>query len=58
VRIWLLNSGPSRPLAFHVVGGQFHTTYAEGRWRLGDRTQADGDDADDRGLRRPGRCGR
>lgn len=35
VRIWLLNAGPNRPLSFHVVGGQFDTTYAEGRWLLG-----------------------
>ncbi|WP_110207446.1 multicopper oxidase domain-containing protein [Nocardioides daejeonensis] len=36
VRIWLLNAGPGRPLSFHVVGGQFDATYAEGRWLLGD----------------------
>ncbi len=35
VRIWLLNAGPNRPLSFHVVGGQFDTTYAEGQWLLG-----------------------
>lgn len=35
VRIWVLNAGPSRPLSFHVVGGQFDTTYAEGDWLLG-----------------------
>jgi len=35
VRVWLLNAGPNRPLSFHVVGGQFDTVYAEGRWQLG-----------------------
>lgn len=35
VRIWLLNAGPNRPLSFHVVGGQFDTTYFEGDWVLG-----------------------
>lgn len=35
VRIWLLNAGPNRPLSFHIVGGQFDTTYAEGAWLLG-----------------------
>ncbi len=35
VRIWLLNAGPNRALSFHVVGGQFDTTYVEGDWQLG-----------------------
>ena len=35
VRIWVLDAGPNRPLSFHVVGGQFDTTYAEGDWLLG-----------------------
>ncbi|MEQ4305273.1 multicopper oxidase domain-containing protein [Plantactinospora sp. B6F1] len=34
VRIWLLNAGPNRPSAFHVVGAQFDTVYREGRWQL------------------------
>ncbi|GIJ23006.1 multicopper oxidase domain-containing protein [Micromonospora lutea] len=34
VRIWLLNAGPNRSSAFHVVGAQFDTVYAEGRWQL------------------------
>jgi nitrite reductase (NO-forming) len=34
VRIWVLVAGPNRPTAFHVVGGQFDTTYAEGRYLL------------------------
>lgn len=34
IRIWLLDAGPSRPLSFHVVGGQFDTTYAEGAYLL------------------------
>ncbi|MFC5996505.1 multicopper oxidase domain-containing protein [Pseudonocardia hispaniensis] len=34
VRIWVLAAGPNRPAAFHVVGGQFDTVYAEGAYRL------------------------
>jgi nitrite reductase (NO-forming) len=34
VRIWVLDAGPSRASAFHVVGGQFDTVYAEGALRL------------------------
>lgn len=35
VRIWVLDAGPSRATAFHVVGGQFDTLYREGAWVLG-----------------------
>jgi nitrite reductase (NO-forming) len=35
VRIWVLDAGPNRPSAFHVVGGQFDTTFLEGAWTLG-----------------------
>jgi nitrite reductase (NO-forming) len=34
VRIWVLDAGPDRATSFHVVGGQFDTTYAEGAWLL------------------------
>jgi nitrite reductase (NO-forming) len=34
VRIWVLDAGPNRDSAFHVVGAQFDTVYAEGRWQL------------------------
>ncbi|PRY30651.1 multicopper oxidase domain-containing protein [Pseudosporangium ferrugineum] len=34
VRVWVLNAGPSRTSAFHVVGAQFDTVYREGRWEL------------------------
>jgi len=34
VRIWVLDAGPNRPSAFHVVGGQFDTTYLEGSYLL------------------------
>ncbi|GEP35792.1 hypothetical protein NSZ01_35600 [Nocardioides szechwanensis] len=34
VRIWVLDAGPSRATSFHVVGGQFDATYAEGAWLL------------------------
>ena len=30
VRVWVLDAGPNRPTSFHVVGGQFDTTYSEG----------------------------
>jgi len=34
VRFWVLDAGPSRTTAFHVVGAQFDTVYREGRWLL------------------------
>ena len=34
VRVWVLDAGPNRPTSFHVVGGQFRTTYAEGAYLL------------------------
>ncbi|MEU8238732.1 multicopper oxidase domain-containing protein [Actinoplanes missouriensis] len=34
IRFWVLNAGPNRTSAFHVVGGQFDTVYREGRWQL------------------------
>jgi Putative multicopper oxidases len=34
VRIWLLNAGPNRSSAFHIVGAQFDTVYREGRYDL------------------------
>ncbi|HET8681887.1 MAG TPA: multicopper oxidase domain-containing protein [Micromonosporaceae bacterium] len=34
VRIWVLNAGPSRTSAFHIVGAWFDTVYREGRWLL------------------------
>lgn len=34
VRVWVLNAGPNRPSAFHVVGAQFDTIYREGRYEL------------------------
>ncbi|GAA1398687.1 multicopper oxidase domain-containing protein [Luteococcus peritonei] len=34
VRIWVLDAGPTRPLAFHVVGGQFDSVWTEGSWKL------------------------
>ncbi len=32
VRVWVLDAGPGRATSFHVVGGQFDTTYAEGAY--------------------------
>jgi nitrite reductase (NO-forming) len=34
LRLWVLDAGPSRATSFHVVGGQFDATYAEGAWLL------------------------
>jgi nitrite reductase (NO-forming) len=34
VRIWVLNAGPNRTSAFHIVGAQFDTVYREGQWQL------------------------
>lgn len=34
VRIWLVAAGPQRGAAFHVVGAQFDTVFAEGAYRL------------------------
>jgi nitrite reductase (NO-forming) len=34
LRIWVLDAGPNRPSAFHVVGAQFDTVYREGRYDL------------------------
>lgn len=40
LRLWVLDAGPNRPSAFHVVGGQFDTVYLEGAYRLGGPTAA------------------
>jgi nitrite reductase (NO-forming) len=34
VRVWVLDAGPNRATSFHVVGGQFDTTWAEGAYLL------------------------
>jgi nitrite reductase (NO-forming) len=34
VRVWVLDAGPNRATSFHVVGGQFDTTYTEGAYLL------------------------
>ena len=34
VRIWVLDAGPNRDSAFHVVGAQFDTVYREGHYEL------------------------
>ena len=35
VRIWVLDAGPNRSSAFHVVGGQLDTVFLEGAYLLG-----------------------
>ncbi|WP_206448398.1 multicopper oxidase domain-containing protein [Agrococcus sp. KRD186] len=42
VRVWLLDAGVARPSSFHVVGGQFDTTWAEGDYLLDAREGGDG----------------
>lgn len=42
VRIWLLDAGPNRASSFHVIGGQFDTTWFEGAYLLDRRDGGDG----------------
>jgi len=42
IRLWLLNAGPTGAMSFHVIGGQFDTTYAEGGYLLKDGRDAFG----------------
>ena len=42
VRIWLLDIGPNRASSFHVIGGQFDTTWLEGNYLLDGREQGQG----------------
>lgn len=44
VRIWVLDAGPERPSAFHVIGGQFDTVWSEGGY-LVDRAEDTGSQA-------------
>src|SRR5690606_8193053 len=34
VRVFVLNAGPNRGTAFHVIGTVFDTVYREGAWQL------------------------
>ncbi|MBN9610831.1 MAG: multicopper oxidase domain-containing protein [Actinobacteria bacterium] len=40
VRIWVVDAGPTRSLAFHVIGAQFTTEYLNGAYLLKDGTSA------------------
>lgn len=42
VRFWLLNAGPNRAWSFHIVGGQFDTTWTEGTYLLKQGVGLDG----------------
>ncbi|ALU21125.1 nitrite reductase [Corynebacterium pseudotuberculosis] len=42
VRFWVLDAGPNRALSFHVVGGQFDTSWTEGYYTLNRGVSADG----------------
>ncbi|MBX6371481.1 MAG: multicopper oxidase domain-containing protein [Acidothermus sp.] len=35
VRIWVVDAGPNRALAFHVIGSPFTTVYSDGHYLLG-----------------------
>ncbi|PYI65421.1 copper oxidase [Arthrobacter livingstonensis] len=45
VRVWVLDAGPNRATAFHVVGGQFSTVWSEGRYLLDGSDPAAGSQA-------------
>jgi nitrite reductase (NO-forming) len=34
LRVWVVDAGPQRGTAFHIVGAQFDTVFAEGAYRL------------------------
>jgi nitrite reductase (NO-forming) len=34
VRVWVIDAGPTRAMAFHVVGAPFDTTYVDGAYTL------------------------
>ena len=42
VRFFVVDAGPNRASAFHVVGGQFDTVYREGGYQLLDGVDAFG----------------
>ena len=42
IRFWVLDAGPNRASAFHIVGGQFDTVYFEGGYQLKDGVDAFG----------------
>lgn len=44
VRVWILDAGPDRASSFHVIGGQFDTVWAEGRYLI-DRASDTGSQA-------------
>lgn len=42
IRIWLLDAGPNRASSFHIIGGQFDTTWFEGAYLLDRRDGGEG----------------
>ena len=50
VRVWVVDAGPNRPSALHVVGGQFDTVYAEGNYLLGSQRRDDHHDGGSQAL--------
>ena len=54
VRLWVLAAGPNRGTAFHVVGGQFDTVWAEGAYRLRPDASAGGSQVLDLGAAQGG----
>ncbi|WP_417234317.1 multicopper oxidase domain-containing protein [Arthrobacter sp.] len=54
VRFWVVAAGPNRGSAFHVIGGQFDTTYKEGRYLLDGSDPAAGSQTLDLGVAQGG----
>ncbi|WP_372696933.1 multicopper oxidase domain-containing protein [Arthrobacter sp. JSM 101049] len=54
VRFWVVAAGPNRGSAFHVIGGQFDTTYKEGRYLLDGSDPAAGSQTLDIGVAQGG----
>lgn len=42
VRFWIVDAGPNRDSLFHIIGAQFDTVFAEGRYLLTPRNHAHG----------------
>lgn len=54
VRFWVVAAGPNRGSSFHVIGGQFDTTYKEGRYLLDGSDPAAGSQTLDLGVAQGG----
>ena len=50
VRFWVLDAGPNGPMSFHVVGGQFDTSWMEGAYTVGGPDQIGGPNSGSQAL--------